>query len=135
MKIKIARKTVAELKITQIKSSKPEKKEKSETLKITINNQLFLNTKNSKLFRIRYLVNLTLENNATFDLVYDFDFSADEDVEAETLGHTTDVRSHAPAMAWPYIKGYLENITAMSGLGSINLPFFDFIAEPLEVAE
>lgn len=101
---------------------------------VSLTNEIYANTKDSRLFRIRYISSITVEGVAKLNISYDFDFKADVDFTGETAS-SIEVRSIAPAMAYPYIKSYAELMISMSGLGDFNLPYFDFIDDPFDKPE
>lgn len=109
---------------------KSKKELKSISAELKINNELYLNKNDSKLFRVRYFVDVSLNNNLHIDLAYDFDFRAEDDVD-QSLAKSLIIRSQVPNLVYPYIKTYIEHFLLMSGYGSIPLPYVDFIKNPI----
>lgn len=132
MKIELIGKKVAELSLQPIEGESSAKK--AMTAKVTLNNELYSNVKDAKLFRVRYHVQVTIETRLQIDLTYDFDFKSDADF-SEEVAKTLEMRTLVPSMAYPYIKSYSEQLISMSGLGNFNLPYFNFFSEPLEPNE
>ena len=116
-------------------TKKNKKEQKSNSAKLKMNNELYLNKKNSKLFRVRYLVDISISNGVDIDIVYDFDFRSEEDDVDQSLAKSLVVRSQVPNLVYPYIKSYIEHFLVMSGHGSIPLPYVDFIENPIAVEE
>lgn len=54
-----------------------------------------------------------------------FEFPAEADIEAYKANFFT---LNAPAIAFPYIRAYISNLTAQSGLFTITLPTFNLTA-------
>lgn len=128
MKIELIGKKVASLTLQPLEG---DSSKKTMTAKVTLNNELYSNVKDSKVFRVRYHALVTIESRLQIELTYDFDFKSEEDF-LEEVAKSDEVRTSVPSMAYPYIKGYAEQLISMSGLGNYNLPYFDFISEPLE---
>lgn len=131
MKIELIGKKVVSLTMKPLEGHAADKK--TMTAKVTLNNELYSNVKDAKLFRVKYHVIVTIEARLEIELTYDFDFKAEEDFSEDT-GKSYEVRSIAPSMAYPYIKTYVEQLTLMSNLGSFNLPYFDFFSNPIELS-
>ncbi|AWO80688.1 hypothetical protein [Serratia marcescens] len=129
MKIELIGKKVAELSLQPLEGESSSKK--TMTAKVTLKNELYSNVKDTKLFRVRYHVQVSIETRLKIEITYDFDFKADADF-SEEVAKSEEVRSLVPSMAYPYIKSYSEQLISMSGLGHFNLPYFDFFSDPLE---
>ena len=110
------------------KKGKKDTKNTNATLKL--DNELYLNKNNSKLFRARYKIHVEIEDSAEIDVIYDFDFKSDTDVD-QSLVSSMVIRSQVPTLVYPYIKTYLEQFLLMSGYGSIPLPYVDFAQNPI----
>lgn len=121
-------------KVANPTSKKTKKDHKDVNANLKLENQLFLNNSNSKLFRVRYNVTVEVEGSVDIDLVYDFDFSAEIDVD-ESFGSSLAIRSQIPNFVFPYIKSYLEQLLMMSGYGYIPFPLVDFIDQPIPEKE
>lgn len=132
MKIELIGKKVAELSLHPVEGEASSKK--TTNAKVTLQNELYTNTKDAKLFRARYTVSISIESRFNIELKYDFDFKNDMDF-SEEVAKSQELKSKVPSMVYPYIKTYAEQLISMSGLGSFNLPHFDFFEEPLEVTE
>lgn len=129
MKIELIGKKVESLVLNPLEGKSAEKKPMKAT--VTLNNEIYSNVKDVKLFRVRYFVTITIEARLKMEIIYDFDFKSDEDF-SDDKAKSIEVRSVAPSMAYPYIKIYAEQIILMSNLGSFNLPYFDFVDSPME---
>ncbi|HBR6996826.1 TPA: hypothetical protein L9217_000800 [Klebsiella aerogenes] len=129
MKIELINKKVESLVMKPLESDSAAKKTMSATVKL--NNELYSNVKDSKLFRVRYFASVTIEGRLEMDITYDFDFQSEDDFSNE-MAKSHEIRSIVPTMAYPYIKTYAEQIILMSNLGRFNLPYFDFFASPME---
>ncbi len=121
-------------KVSDESPKKPKKDRKDVNANLKLENQLYLNNKNPKLFRVRYDIMVEVEGAVDIELVYDFDFSAENDVD-QSLGSSLDMRSKIPNFAYPYIKNYLEQFLMMSGYGYIPFPLVDFIEQPIPEKE
>ncbi|ENJ2006391.1 hypothetical protein AB0598_005256 [Escherichia coli] len=129
MKIELISKKVERLVMTRLEGDSTAKKAIKTT--VNLNNELYTNVKDSKLFRVRYFASVTIEGRLEMDITYDFDFRSEDDFSHE-MAKSYEVRSIAPNMAYPYIKTYAEQIILMSNLGRLTLPYFDFLANPME---
>ncbi|AVE37181.1 hypothetical protein [Klebsiella aerogenes] len=129
MKIELINKKVESLVMKPLEGDSAAKKTMSATVKL--NNELYSNVKDSKLFRVRYFASVTIEGRLEMDITYDFDFQSEDDFSNE-MAKSHEIRSIVPTMAYPYIKTYAEQIILMSNLGRFNLPYFDFFASPME---
>ncbi|EIG2865762.1 hypothetical protein AB575_005030 [Escherichia coli] len=129
MKIELISKKVERLVMTRLEGDSTAKKAIKTT--VNLNNELYTNVKDSKLFRVRYFASVTIEGRLEMDITYDFDFRLEDDFSHE-MAKSYEVRSIAPNMAYPYIKTYAEQIILMSNLGRFTLPYFDFLANPME---
>ncbi|MFU0948554.1 hypothetical protein ACM26Q_22965 [Kluyvera ascorbata] len=111
---------------------KKKSKNNEEEVNATINfdNEVYVNNHNSKLFRVRYNIFVSIPHQVEVTLVYDFDFQSDEDVDAG-LAKSSTVLSDVPAFAYPYIKAYIENVLSMSGFGLTPLPYLNFLKNPM----
>ncbi|MFB0711434.1 hypothetical protein ACEU59_09705 [Buttiauxella noackiae] len=111
---------------------KKKAKKTDEEVSATINfdNEVYLNNHNSKLFRVRYNISVSIPHQVEVNLEYDFDFQSDEAVDT-SLPKSSTILSSVPAFAYPYIKSYIENILNMSGYGSTPLPYIDFLKNPM----
>ena len=128
MKLNLVSKKVHKATLEMIQGDSGKKKAKAN---VTISTEFYGNTKDQNLFRIRYEVEVTIENVVKVDISYDFDFTTDSEVSSELFA-SFEVRSIAPSLAYPYIKSYAEQLISMSGLGSFNLPYIKFTEEPFE---
>lgn len=131
MKIELIGKRVVHLVVKQLDSAETDKK--SKTAKVTLNNELYSNVKDEKLFRVRYHVVVTIESRLQMEITYDFDFRSEVEFSEDTA-KSHEIRSIVPSMAYPYIKTYAEQLMLMSNLGSFNLPYFDFFGNPMELS-
>ncbi|HGF3846962.1 TPA: hypothetical protein ACF4OU_002214 [Escherichia coli] len=129
MKIELISKKVERLVMKQLEVDLAAKKNLNAT--VNLNNELYTNVKDSKLFRVRYFTSITIEGRLEMDITYDFDFRSEDDFSHE-MAKSHEIRSIAPTMAYPYIKTYAEQIILMSNLGRFNLPYFDFLTNPME---
>ncbi|MDQ6483986.1 hypothetical protein [Klebsiella pneumoniae] len=129
MKIELINKKVESLVMKPLEGDSAAKKTMSATVKL--NNELYSNVKDSKLFRVRYFASVTIEGRLEMDITYDFDFHSEDDFSDE-MAKSHEIRSIVPTMAYPYIKTYAEQIILMSNLGRFNLPYFDFFDSPME---
>lgn len=109
---------------------KPKSNEEEVNATINFDNEVYVNNHNSKLFRVRYNIFVSIPHQVEVTLVYDFDFQSDEDVDAG-LAKSTTVLSDVPAFAYPYIKAYIENVLSMSGFGLTPLPYLNFLKNPM----
>ncbi|HCH7895480.1 hypothetical protein [Raoultella planticola] len=109
---------------------KGKKDSKNTNANLKLDNELYLNKNNSKIFRSRYNIQVVIEDSAEVDVIYDFDFKSDTDVD-ETLVSSMVIRSQVPTLVYPYIKTYLEQFLLMSGYGNVPLPYVDFVENPI----
>ncbi|EKK7715975.1 hypothetical protein PO816_002876 [Cronobacter dublinensis] len=131
MNLNIISKKIHTVSLEEIQSDSNKKPIKAD---VSLTNEIYANTKQSNIFRIRYKVSITIESKAKVELAYDFDFKSDEEFTNETA-NSLGVRAVAPSLAYPYIKAYAEQLISMSGLGNYNLPYFDFITDPFDKPE
>lgn len=119
---------------TPKKSKRNQKEAKEVQANLKLENELYLNNNNTKLFRVSYKVNVDVENSIAVEMVYHFDFEAESEID-ERLGTSLYIRSQIPNFCFPYIKSYLEHFLMMSGYGHIPFPYIDFVANPIPAKE
>ncbi|MEB4673208.1 hypothetical protein MXL54_00260 [Enterobacteriaceae bacterium G50] len=129
MKIELIGKRIVNIALNQIDGTDTDKK--SKTAKVTLNNELYSNVKDEKLFRVRYHVVVIIESRLQIEITYDFDFRSEVEF-SEDLAKSHEIRTIVPSMAYPYIKTFAEQLMLLSNLGSFNLPYFDFFSSPME---
>ena len=132
MNISLTEKKVSGLVLKPAEKNKAKGKKQQLTVNLKISNQVFGNSKNKALFRVRYNVEMNVEGELDLTLNYDFDFKADEDIDHTVISRSPEILSHAPTVAYPYIKVFTENLLYSAGYEEIKLPFVDFINNPLE---
>ncbi|WFW93797.1 hypothetical protein NFJ87_10560 [Citrobacter freundii] len=120
------------LKALPPQSQKKKQKKTEDEVNATINfdNEVYINTHDSKIFKVRYKLLVTIPHQVEVNLTYDFDFRSDEEVDSDIPKSLT-IRSDVPAYCYPYMKSYVENILNMSGYGGVPLPYLDFIGSPI----
>ncbi|MGJ0946810.1 hypothetical protein ACR76C_07495 [Klebsiella grimontii] len=116
------------------KRGKKNQKGENSHATLKMDNELYLNRADAKVFRARYNILVSVDGRLDIDIVYDFDFKADEDVD-QSLSKSMVIRSQVPTYVYPYIKSYLEHFLMMSGYGKIPIPFIDFVENPIPVKE
>ncbi|HEB5831870.1 TPA: hypothetical protein RZF54_004495, partial [Yersinia enterocolitica] len=84
--------------------------------KVTLNNEVYSNKKNTNVFRVRYNATIIIEPIVKLDVTYDFDFSSITEIDDDFV-RSLEVRSTVPSLAYPYIKNYAEQLLGMSGYG------------------
>lgn len=131
MKIELIGKRVTSLAMAPIEGKATAKK--TMTAKVTLNNEIYSNVKDSKLFRVKYHVIVMVEDWFKIELNYEFDFKSEEDFSWEIV-KSHEVRSVVPSIAYPYIKTYAEQLMVISNIGNFNLPYIDFFGNPMEPA-
>ncbi|HFW4698033.1 TPA: hypothetical protein ACIBSJ_002367 [Salmonella enterica subsp. enterica serovar Mississippi] len=129
MKIELINNKVESLVMKPLEGEPAAKKTMNSTVKL--NNELYSNVKDAKLFRVRYFASVTIEDKLEMEITYDFDFKSEDDFSLE-MAKSHELRSIVPTMAYPYIKTYAEQIILMSNIGKYNLPYFDFFAGPMK---
>ena len=101
--------------------------DKKITSKITVNLDFTssIEDKESKRFLITFF--LKLENkNFKFDLSAIAQFLTDRELDEDFL-ESSFCSINAPAIAFPYLRTYVSNITLNSGFNPIILPSFNFV--------
>lgn len=129
MNVTIIAKKVTKLEFTELLKGEIEQ---DSQVNINIGSDIFANSQNKKLFRIKYPVTLTIRDIIRVSIYYEFDFATDEEITPDILDSDL-VKIKAPSLAYPYIKLYLENIIATSGYPNVNIPFIDFYDTPLNL--
>ena len=83
------------------------------------------NSKNNYSFRIIFF--LTIEDKK-FDLNIEamFNFETDEEI-TEEFKKSNFPRINAPAIAYPYLRAYVSNLTLQSGVDPAMLPTINFV--------
>lgn len=130
MKIELLNKKIHKLSIEKNKSDKKDDFD----IHLKLHHEVYGNNKNNFIFRVRYSISVIVEDECEVKLQYDFDFKSDIEV-SEGFSSSETIRSIVPAIAYPYIKVYVENLIAASGYKSIRMPYVDFIENPLELAD
>ena len=70
---------------------------------------------------------ITIEGvELTLDLHMDFFFKANQDLDEE-FKKSDFVKVSAPAIAFPYIRSYISNLTLQSGYPTVILPSINFV--------
>ncbi|CAB5566685.1 hypothetical protein AB7V66_20540 [Providencia rettgeri] len=128
MEIKLTKKKVDNL---TMRSILPDETEQDQQFHIKIGCTVYGNANNKNIVRIRYPVIVSVKDKATLSMDYDFYFTLSEEL-TEDFNTSIVTRQTAPALAYPYIKSYVENFLSISGYGDIDLPFLDFIKNPFE---
>lgn len=129
MNTKIVAKKVTKLSFNQLE---PGEIEQDSQVHINIGTDIYANSNNKNLFRIKYPINLIVRDIINISIDYDFDFLIDEEVTPSILGSEL-VSSKTPSLAYPYIKTYLENLITLSGYPNINIPYINFFETPLDI--
>lgn len=127
MKIKLTNKRVHKLSIEPIEKEKKTKKDKKENLQqeFSFEDQLFINKNDNKKVRIRYIVNLIVENIFSLYLEYDFDFDTDTEVD-NTFKDSPELKTSIPSYTYPYIKSFIETVVASCDYPKIQIPTINF---------
>lgn len=81
---------------------------------------------NKREFWIGFRINVQRPNVKIF-LEMDFCFDADEDISSEFMQGDF-VKVNAPAIAFPYIRAFLSNLTMQSGYETVLLPSINFVS-------
>ncbi|MBR8758996.1 protein-export chaperone SecB [Porphyromonas levii] len=83
------------------------------------------NKTESKEFIISFQVNLQ-GNNFNLDLSIRFFFVTDQNITDE-FKKSDFVKINAPAIAFPYVRSYISNLTMQSGYETVVLPSINFV--------
>ncbi|HEK2652381.1 TPA: hypothetical protein ACQFK6_001486 [Proteus mirabilis] len=128
MSIKLMHKKVERLELRAL--SKGEIEQKKE-VHINIGSTIYAHSTDKKMVRINYPVSLSIKDNVHISISYDFYFSSSEEI-TEEFNNSEVARKDAPALAYPYIKSYIEGVLTMSGYKDFEIPFIDFAEDPFE---
>lgn len=100
-----------------------EKKTKKNSFNLSMGH--FFSEENSKEFGIGFRINIKDEEfNILMEMV--FLFELDEDID-EKFKHSDFLTINAPAIAFPYVRSYISNLTLQSGFSPIILPSVNFV--------
>lgn len=107
----------------KINDIKIEKKTKKNSFNLSMGH--FFSEENSKEFGIGFRINIKDEEfNILMEMV--FLFELDEDVD-EKFKQSDFLTINAPAIAFPYVRSYISNLTLQSGFSPIILPSVNFV--------
>lgn len=100
-----------------------EKKTKKNSFNLSMGH--FFSEENSKEFGIGFRINIKDEEfNILMEMV--FLFELDENVD-EKFKQSDFLTINAPAIAFPYVRSYISNLTLQSGFSPIILPSVNFV--------
>ena len=100
-----------------------EKKTKKNSFNLSMGH--FFSEENSKEFGIGFRINIKDEEfNILMEMV--FLFELEEDVD-EKFKQSDFLTINAPAIAFPYVRSYISNLTLQSGFSQIILPSVNFV--------
>ena len=100
-----------------------EKKAKKNSFNLSMGH--FFSEENSKEFGIGFRINIKDEEfNILMEMV--FLFELDENVD-EKFKQSDFLTINAPAIAFPYVRSYISNLTLQSGFSPIILPSVNFV--------
>lgn len=100
-----------------------EKKTKKNSFNLSMGH--FFSEENSKEFGIGFRINIKDEEfNILMEMV--FLFELDKDVD-EKFKQSDFLTINAPAIAFPYVRSYISNLTLQSGFSPIILPSVNFV--------
>ena len=100
-----------------------EKKTKKNSFNLSMGH--FFSEENSKEFGIGFRINIKDEEfNILMEMV--FLFELDEDID-EKFKQSDFLTINAPAIAFPYVRSYISNLTLQSGFSPIILPAVNFV--------
>ncbi len=100
-----------------------EKKTKKNSFNLSMGH--FFSEENSKEFGIGFRINIKDEEfNILMEMV--FLFELDEDID-EKFKQSDFLTINAPAIAFPYVRSYISNLTLQSGFSPIILPSVNFV--------
>lgn len=100
-----------------------EKKTKKNSFNLSMGH--FFSEENSKEFGIGFRINVKDEEfNILMEMV--FLFELDENVD-EKFKQSDFLTINAPAIAFPYVRSYISNLTLQSGFSPIILPSVNFV--------
>lgn len=82
---------------------------------------------NKNKFSFKIVFNLVIEDK-NFDLNIEavFNFITDEQI-TEEFKHSHFPKINAPAIAYPYLRAYVSNLTLQSGVTPVMLPTINFV--------
>ena len=86
--------------------------------------QIF-NEKEEKSFGIGFIVAIT-NNSYKIELEMNFLFESDEIID-ERFKNSSFPKVNAPAIAFPYLRAYISNLTMQSGFTPLLLPSINFV--------
>lgn len=109
--------------IIKINDIQIEKKTKKNSFNLSMGH--FFSEENSKEFGIGFRINIKDEEfNILMEMV--FLFELDKDVD-EKFKQSDFLTINAPAIAFPYVRSYISNLTLQSGFSPIILPSVNFV--------
>jgi preprotein translocase subunit SecB len=76
-------------------------------------------------FLIIFNISLKIENEFVLSVEYVARFFVDADID-ETFKESNFVKINAPAIAYPFLRAYISNLTLSSGFPPIVLPTINF---------
>jgi len=122
MNIQLSRWKVQELSL-KLKKSPSESKPKKQSFTLSLGNSFSESSK--KEFSIAFQIVI---DDIDFDLSLEmvFFFKLDSDV-TEEFKTSKFISINAPAIAFPFVRSYISNLTLQSGLSTIILPSVNFV--------
>lgn len=128
MGIKLTHKKVERLELSALSKGQIEQEKE---VHINIGSTIYGHSTNKNMVRISYPVSLLIKDNVSISIDYDFYFTSSEEI-TEGFDSSEVARKDAPALAYPYIKSYIEGVLTMSGYKDFEIPFIDFEEDPFE---
>lgn len=111
--------------IVKMNYSLLKEKEKREDNSLGLKFKNFFNDKYKKSFKIAFYLKLEGEDfNLDIDAI--FNFTADKEI-TEEFKKSNFPRINAPAIAYPYLRAYVSNLTLQSGVNPAMLPTINFV--------
>ena len=93
--------------------------------KVNLSYEVGTNDRHENLFSIKFNLHLIEKDKLEIKLEYLTVFESDDPISKEFIeGHFVNV--NAPAIAYPYLRAFVSNLTLNSGLGGIILPTMNF---------
>ncbi|ELY3856773.1 hypothetical protein ABN357_19530 [Providencia rettgeri] len=108
--------------------------EQEQPITVNIGSTVYAHDQDKKMVRINYPVIVTVKDNVTISIGYNFYFKLSESV-ADDFHKSEVARKTAPALAYPYIKSYIESVLLLSGYRDFSIPFLDFNKDPFDFFE
>lgn len=106
----------------EMKSLGEKKKDQKAESNIDLKFEISISNTDKKKFKLKSVINIATPDYLTLDVEYSFYFSHATNV-TQKLAASKEFSENAMLVAYPFIQQYIENLTFLSGIGALRLPY------------